>query len=132
MRITFVPMVAMMVASVMHVPLCLIFLNGLDLGILGLAYALSVKDGVLLVSVMIYARCKTEIRAAMRGLDAEAFRGWGEYLSYSLPCVLMICSEWWAFEILQIFAGALGVDELAAATIALNLTALPFMAIMGF
>lgn len=55
-RITVYPMVAMMIASMLYVPLCYIFFFHFDLGILGLAIATSIKDGVLLLAVMVYSR----------------------------------------------------------------------------
>ena len=47
----------------------------------------------------------------------ETFRGWGDYLKISLPATLMICSEWWAYEILTLMSGILGVLPLASQTI---------------
>ena len=43
----------------------------------------------------------------------------------------MICSEWWAFEILLILAGVLGVTELASYTIVMTVGALLFMVPLG-
>jgi len=43
----------------------------------------------------------------------------------------MLCSEWWAFEVLVILAGILGVLELAALTICLNVHALLFRVPLG-
>ena len=31
------------------------------------------------------------------------------YLSISIPAVIMVCSEWWAYEVMLIFSGMLGV-----------------------
>lgn len=49
--------------------------------------------------------------------DVEALRGWGEYLSISIPTTIMICAEKYAFESLAYTAGALGVIELASITV---------------
>jgi MATE family multidrug resistance protein len=35
------------------------------------------------------------------------FHGWGRYLSYGVPACLMICMEWWTYELLILLAGAL-------------------------
>ena len=43
----------------------------------------------------------------------------------------MMCAEWWAFEILSILAGILGVVELASQTINFNMIALLFMIPLG-
>ena len=98
MRITFVPMVAMCIATCMHLPFCLLFMNTFGLGIVGLAVASSCRDFILLVALMIYGNCKTEIRDTLQPFwSRETFRGWGEYLKVSLPSTVMICAEWWGF-----------------------------------
>jgi len=43
----------------------------------------------------------------------------------------MLCSEWWAFEAMIIFAGIMGILELASQTIFLQVLALLFMVPMG-
>ena len=43
----------------------------------------------------------------------------------------MICSEWWAFEVLTVFAGIIGVTELATQTILITLVATIFMVPLG-
>ena len=34
----------------------------------------------------------------------------GSYLRIGIPGMLMLCFEWWAFELLALFTGLLGVD----------------------
>ena len=56
MRITLIPMIVMIVGTFAHVLLCYIFVNVFDTGIVGLAYASTLKDLVLMLTVMIYSR----------------------------------------------------------------------------
>lgn len=107
-------MVAMIVATLLHVVLCYINFIVFDMGITGLAIASSTKDFVLLAITMLYGYCTPQINEALTPIDSEAFKGWGQYLKVSLPTTVMICSEWWAFEILTIIAGTLGVTQLAS------------------
>ena len=72
-RITFYPMIAMMIATVLHVPLCFLFFRGLDMGIIGLALATSIKDAILLMAVMIYACCSSQISHTLQRVDSDAF-----------------------------------------------------------
>ena len=114
MRITFMPMVAMFVATTLHIFLCYLFVHVLDWGIEGLAIATSTKDLSLILMVMIYGYCDPDINKALAPLNKECFQGWSEYLKVSLPSTVMVCSEWWAFEFLTIMAGIMGVAELAS------------------
>ena len=43
----------------------------------------------------------------------------------------MICAEWWAFNIMTILAGVLGVTELASYTVCTNVAVVNFMVPLG-
>jgi len=55
----------------------------------------------------------------------------GMYLKIGIPGMLMLCCEWWIFELLAIFTGLLGVDQLAAEVVIINLIAFVFMIPLG-
>ena len=46
--------------------------------------------------------------------DSFTCSGTKEFLKLGVPGTLMQCAEWWAFEVLAIFAGMLGEHQLAA------------------
>ena len=71
------------------------------------------------------------MRKALVPLDKEALRGWGEYFAISIPATIMICSEWWAFEVIMVIAGLIGVVEMATITIVFSYTPLLFMFMLG-
>ena len=68
---------------------------------------------------------------ALVPINKEALRGWGEYFAISIPATVMICSEWWAFEVLMIIAGLIGVVEMATITIVFSYSPLMFMFMLG-
>ena len=45
--------------------------------------------------------------------------------------MLMLCFEWWAFELLAIFTGLLGVKQLAAEVVIINMVSFIFMLPLG-
>ena len=130
-RITVVPLVAMFVATFLHIPLCYLFVIHFDLDIRGLGIASSLKDLVLLLSVMIYSNCNEQVRPALSMPDSTSLSGWGEYLKISLPGTVMMCAEWWAFEILVVLSGTLGVPEQASQVLVASLNSILFMAPLG-
>ena len=101
------------------------------MGINGLAIATSITQAILLVSVFVYACCSSQVSRVMQPIDREAFKSWWPYLKISLPATIMLCSEWWAFEILIVLAGMLGVNELASQIIVITVSALLFMIPLG-
>ena len=44
---------------------------------------------------------------------------------------MMLCAEWWVFELLAIFAGMLGAHHLAAQVAVINIIGLIFMVPLG-
>jgi MATE family multidrug resistance protein len=52
-------------------------------------------------------------------------------LSLGIPSAMMLCLEWWAFEVMTLLAGYIGVDEMAAQVIIMNVLALVFMIAVG-
>lgn len=104
-------MIAMLVGTCLHVPLCFLFIKYFELGIVGLPIASSCKDFLILSTVMIYGNCSDQIRPALYYPDKTSFMGWGQYLKVSIPSTIMICAEMWGLNILTIIAGTLGVAE---------------------
>ncbi|KAJ3254629.1 hypothetical protein HK103_007039 [Boothiomyces macroporosus] len=52
-------------------------------------------------------------------------------IKLGLPGILMMCSEWWAFEIIALAAGILGDDILAAQTVVLQTCSLCYCVPLG-
>lgn len=124
-------MTLMVVGSIIHIVLCLFCVEKFELGIKGLAYATIAKDGILFVAIAIYTRCTSQVNWILQPIDRDAFRDWGNYLRVSIPSMAMLCSEWWAFEVIFILAGILGVLELGALSICLNVHSLLYRLPLG-
>jgi len=62
---------------------------------------------------------------------ANAFSRWWEFLKLGIPATAMLCSEWWAYEVLSLFASILGTDAIAAQAIIFQVTAFLFMIPLG-
>lgn len=52
-------------------------------------------------------------------------------MKIGLAGAMMLCFEWWAFELLAIFSGYLGVNELAAEVVIINMISFIFMLPLG-
>jgi len=61
----------------------------------------------------------------------EMFNDIGSYLKVGISGMLMLCFEWWAFELLAIFSGLLSVEALAAEVVVINLVTFIFMVPLG-
>jgi multidrug resistance protein, MATE family len=63
--------------------------------------------------------------------NMSIFEDIGFYLKIGIPGMLMLCCEWWIFELLAIFTGLLGVEQLAAEVVIINLISFIFMVPLG-
>lgn len=59
----------------------------------------------------------------------EALQGWAAYLRFGLPCVMMVCLEWWMWEVIVWLAGLLPSAEVAVAVtgISTQIQSLPWI-----
>ena len=124
-------MIACCVGTVLLIPLTYIFMFTFDLGLNGIPLAQAVQASTILGITTVYCHCKPEIRSVMQPYSCEALFGWKEYLKVSLPATVMMCAEWWAFDVLTFLAGILGVLELASQTICIQLVILLCMVPTG-
>ncbi|WIA28566.1 hypothetical protein OEZ86_011106 [Tetradesmus obliquus] len=108
------------------------------LGLMGAGVAAVAIQGTLvavLLSYLLYRDCwRAKSTAAQpsgwQGFSlVEAAQGWASYLAYGLPCVAMVCLEWWVWEVLVLMAGLLPDAETAVAVMGLStqLSLLPWM-----
>lgn len=64
-------------------------------------------------------------------VSAETFSDWLTFIKLAVPTTALMCLEWWAFEFIIMFAGVLGVTELAAQVAIMNVNGLIFMFSLG-
>jgi multidrug resistance protein, MATE family len=57
---------------------------------------------------------------SLHWFNSDCFKDWGVYLKLGIPSAAMLCFEWFAFELVSLFAGNIGVVELATYTAQFN------------
>jgi MATE family multidrug resistance protein len=62
----------------------------------------------------------------------ESLDDWAEYISIAIPATIMVCAEWWCFEVFVLISSYLGVAYLATNVIMQNIASLMFMVPLGF
>jgi MATE family multidrug resistance protein len=128
----FVPLVAMVIGSVLHMLWLWVFVTFFEMGANGVPMAMILTESLKLVIIYTYARCLPEMEKALFLPTMDVFSGWGQYLKLAIPTILMLGPEWWAFEFLIIMAGFIGVKEQAVIVISLSLLGILFMFPLGF
>ncbi|KAI9029974.1 mate-domain-containing protein [Phycomyces nitens] len=91
-----------------------------NFGFIGAPLATSVSYWIMLLLLLGYIRWFSKANEAWGGWTRECLTGWWPFLRLAIPGVLMVCSEWWAFELAALAASYLGTVDLAAQSIVLT------------
>lgn len=87
-----------------------------SLGVYGGSLGISLSQIENALFFVIYAYFRTPEHTCFHGFQfKEMFSGWYAYLTIALPATVMLCCEWWAFEVVAIFAGMLPDPDLTLA-----------------
>ncbi|KAL6646799.1 hypothetical protein ACP70R_015493 [Stipagrostis hirtigluma subsp. patula] len=119
--------------AVVHPAVCWVLVHGLGLGRNGAALANAVSYLTNLSILATYVRLSPSCKRSWAGFSSEAFRGVPEFLKLAVPSALMVCMEWWSFELLVLLSGLLPNPKLETAvlSICLNTSSLAFMVPLG-
>ncbi|XP_039703423.1 multidrug and toxin extrusion protein 1 isoform X4 [Pteropus medius] len=109
-----------------------LFLHQLQLGVMGSALANTISQFSLALFLFLYILWKKLYQATWEGWSLECLQDWGSFFHLAIPSMLMLCIEWWAYEIGSFLSGILGMVELGAQSIVYELAVVVFMIPTGF
>ncbi|MEE6469489.1 hypothetical protein FKM82_008652 [Ascaphus truei] len=109
-----------------------IFLYGLKLGVVGSAWANTISQFLLSTLLFLYIWWKKLYVETWGGWSWDCLQEWGSFVHLAIPSMLMVCIEWWSFEIGGFLAGLISVVELGAQSIMLELASAAYMVPLGF
>ncbi|KAA3482835.1 MATE efflux family protein 5-like [Gossypium australe] len=115
------PMLICSCASLMvHIPLCwvLVFKSGLEsIGALAISIS-NWLNAIFLSLYMWYSPTCTETRVP---ITMELFQGFREFFHFAIPSAVMVCLEWWSFELLTMLSGFLPNPKLETSVLSVCL-----------
>ncbi|KAM8903167.1 multidrug and toxin extrusion protein 1 isoform 5-T5 [Spinachia spinachia] len=109
-----------------------IFLYVLHLGVAGSAVANTISQFAMAVVLYSYIMWKGLHKATWGGWSKECLQDWGSYINLAIPSMLMVCVEWWTYEIGSFLAGLISEVELGAQSVVYGLANVAYMFPMGF
>ena len=60
------------------------------------------------------------------GWSTQCLMDWGRFTRIAIPGMLMVCLEWWGFEIGVFLSGLLGTTDLGAQSVVLQIDSIWF------
>ncbi|KAI5012114.1 hypothetical protein ZWY2020_024248 [Hordeum vulgare] len=102
------PMVlSSMITLAVFIPLCWFMVYKVGMGNAGAALSVSICDWVEVIVLGIYIKFSPSCEKTRAPLTWEAFKGIGSFMRLAVPSALMICLEWWSYELLVLLSGIL-------------------------
>ncbi|XP_062448453.1 multidrug and toxin extrusion protein 1-like [Rhea pennata] len=108
-----------------------IFLYVLGLGIAGSAWANTVAQYSQTIFLFLYIVGKKLHVETWGGWSRECLLDWDSFISLAVPSMLMICIEWWTYEIGSFLIGLLSVVELSAQSVIYEVSVVAYMIPLG-
>ncbi|KAK3339237.1 mate-domain-containing protein [Neurospora tetraspora] len=115
----------LLIAAPANVLLNWLFVWKLGWGFVGAPLAVATTQNMLPLLLLLYV-WKVDGRQAWGGFKRAALRNWGPMVRLALPGMVMVVAEWFAFEILTLASGRIGVAHLAAQSVLVTVTSTTF------
>uniref|UniRef100_A0A4W5Q458 Multidrug and toxin extrusion protein n=1 Tax=Hucho hucho TaxID=62062 RepID=A0A4W5Q458_9TELE len=118
-------------ANIANVVTNYILLYWMDLGVIGSAAANTLSQLYICSFLFAYICWKKLHVKTWGGWTTEALQEWGSYMKLAIPSTLMLCFEWWIYELGGFLAGMLSEVDLAAQHVVIMLAFINYMFPMG-
>ncbi|CAN1130558.1 Protein DETOXIFICATION 12 [Linum perenne] len=105
-----------------HVPVCWYLVFRTRLQNVGAALAMCLSNWLSFASLALYVMNSSSCAKTMVPISTDLFRGIGEFFRYAIPSAVMVCLEWWSFELLVLLSGLLPNPALETSVLSVCLT----------
>ncbi|XP_029027701.1 multidrug and toxin extrusion protein 1 [Betta splendens] len=109
-----------------------IVLYVLNMGVAGSAIANTVSQFTMAGTLYAYIVWKGLHKATWGGWSKDCLKDWGSFVRLAIPSMVMMCVEWWTYEIGGFLAGLISEVELGAQSIVYELSSIAYMFPCGF
>ncbi|XP_077578248.1 multidrug and toxin extrusion protein 1 [Stigmatopora nigra] len=120
------------VANLLNALINYIVLYALNMGVVGSALANTVSQLSMAGILYVYILWRRLHKGTWAGWSIECLQDWGSFIHLAIPSMVMMCVEWWAFEIAIFLAGLVSEVELGAQSVIYQLSNIAFMFPLGF
>ncbi|CAI0393182.1 unnamed protein product [Linum tenue] len=118
-----VPMLITAVVTLcFHVPVCWALVFRTRLQYLGAALAMCLSNWLSFATLALYFKFSPSCAKTRVPISMDLFHGIGEFFRFAIPSAVMICLEWWSFELLVLLSGLLPNPALETSVLSVCLT----------
>uniref|UniRef100_A0A3Q7EZP3 Protein DETOXIFICATION n=1 Tax=Solanum lycopersicum TaxID=4081 RepID=A0A3Q7EZP3_SOLLC len=100
------PMLLSAVVSLcFQVTICWAFIFKLNLGIAGAALSISLSYWLNVILLILYVKYSSVCEKTRASFSTDFFLTTGDFFRFAIPSAVMVCLEWWAFELIILLSG---------------------------
>ncbi|XP_073471240.1 multidrug and toxin extrusion protein 2-like [Aquarana catesbeiana] len=118
--------------NIMNAVVNVIFMYIFKMEFEGSAWANTVSQWMMSLTIFIYIVGKKVHVETWGGWSKDCLQEWDIYLYLAIPSMLMLCIEWWSFEIGGFLAGLISVVELGGHAVIMELSTIALLLPIGF
>ncbi|XP_018419622.1 PREDICTED: multidrug and toxin extrusion protein 2-like isoform X2 [Nanorana parkeri] len=104
-----------------------IFLFVLEFGVMGSAWANTIAQFSQALLLFLYIRLKKLHVHTWGGWSMVCLKDWNTFVALAVPSMLMVCIEWWTYEIGSFLVGLINVVELGAQSVIYQVVTIAYM-----
>ncbi|CAN0892297.1 Protein DETOXIFICATION 12 [Linum grandiflorum] len=102
------PMLTAAVISLsFHLPVCWFLVFRTRLRETGAALSICLSNWLTFFALAVYVKYSPSCAKTRAPISMEVFRGIGVFFRYAVPSAVMLCLEWWSFELVVLLSGLL-------------------------
>ncbi|CAN1176093.1 Protein DETOXIFICATION 12 [Linum perenne] len=90
-----------------HIPVCWFLVFRTSLKDVGAALAMFLSNLLSFVILSVYVNYSPSCAKTRAPISMDVFHGIGVFFHYSIPSAVMLCLEWWSFELVVLLSGLL-------------------------
>ncbi|BAT93846.1 hypothetical protein LR48_Vigan609s001000 [Vigna angularis] len=95
------------VTLIIHIPLCWALVFKTRLNNVGGALAVSISMWLNVIVLGLYMRYSSACAKTRAPISLDLFKGMWEFFRFAIPSAVMVCLEWWSYELLILLSGLL-------------------------
>ncbi|KAG9157786.1 hypothetical protein Leryth_024310 [Lithospermum erythrorhizon] len=108
-------------ALIFQIPVCWIFVYKFELGTAGAALSIGLSYWVNVILLVLYVKYSSACEKTRITFSPDVFPSIGKFMKLAIPSALMVCLEWWIFEVVVLLSGLLPNPQLETSVLSICL-----------
>ncbi|XP_048468299.1 multidrug and toxin extrusion protein 1-like [Rhincodon typus] len=130
--ITMPPVFIGVLVNILNALINYLLLNIFSLGVQGSAAANAVSQYCQAIFLFVYIRWRKLYVNTWAAWSTDCLQEWGLFVRLAIPSMLMLCIEWWSYEVGAFLAGIINEAELGAQSVVYQILLVVYMIPLGY